>query len=98
MAEGFRRRALASEFVSDLIMHGMTPELPAVLISECLYTCVQRHAVRVEVTRLLLSAKLIMVFIGGKRVAIDHTHTHTCLLYTSPSPRDILVSRMPSSA
>ena len=23
---------------------------------------------------------------------------YTCLLYTSPSPRDILVSRMPSSA
>ena len=29
-----------------------------------------------------------------------HTHTHicTCLLYTSPSPRDCIVSRMPSSA
>ena len=26
------------------------------------------------------------------------THTHTCLLYTSPSPRDGLLSRMPSSA
>ena len=27
-----------------------------------------------------------------------HTHTHTCLLYTSPSPRDVEESRMPSSA
>ena len=26
------------------------------------------------------------------------THRHTCLLYTSPSPRDGLLSRMPSSA
>ena len=26
------------------------------------------------------------------------THTTTCLLYTSPSPRDGLLSRMPSSA
>ena len=26
------------------------------------------------------------------------THTHTCLLYTSPSPRDRQKSRMPSSA
>ena len=26
-----------------------------------------------------------------------HTHTH-CLLYTSPSPRDLIESRMPSSA
>ena len=28
----------------------------------------------------------------------NHTHTHTCLLYTSPSPRDFCRSRMPSSA
>ena len=35
----------------------------------------------------------------SKRIhACTHTHTHTCLLYTSPSPRDRLVSRMPSSA
>ena len=25
-------------------------------------------------------------------------HTYTCLLYTSPSPRDLSTSRMPSSA
>ena len=25
-------------------------------------------------------------------------YTHTCLLYTSPSPRDLWISRMPSSA
>ena len=29
---------------------------------------------------------------------IYHTKTKTCLLYTSPSPRDGLLSRMPSSA
>ena len=30
---------------------------------------------------------------------ISHTHTHIhCLLYTSPSPRDATLSRMPSSA
>ena len=27
-----------------------------------------------------------------------HFHRHTCLLYTSPSPRDKRQSRMPSSA
>ena len=27
-----------------------------------------------------------------------HTDTYDCLLYTSPSPRDGLLSRMPSSA
>ena len=26
------------------------------------------------------------------------SHVHTCLLYTSPSPRDLSTSRMPSSA
>ena len=30
----------------------------------------------------------------------DHSdfHGHSCLLYTSPSPRDLSTSRMPSSA
>ena len=28
----------------------------------------------------------------------DRAHDHTCLLYTSPSPRDATLSRMPSSA
>ena len=31
-----------------------------------------------------------------KRIIV--THTHNCLLYTSPSPRDATLSRMPSSA
>ena len=30
--------------------------------------------------------------------AIEAEWFHTCLLYTSPSPRDGLLSRMPSSA
>ena len=30
--------------------------------------------------------------------AMDAVLGHTCLLYTSPSPRDGLLSRMPSSA
>ena len=28
----------------------------------------------------------------------DSYHSYTCLLYTSPSPRDDVISRMPSSA
>ena len=39
--------------------------------------------------------------IGGKFFSdmLDHTQgTLTCLLYTSPSPRDATLSRMPSSA
>ena len=34
---------------------------------------------------------------AGLKAAIE-TYTNTCLLYTSPSPRDGLLSRMPSSA
>ena len=33
---------------------------------------------------------------GGARV--PYNQCHTCLLYTSPSPRDATLSRMPSSA
>ena len=39
---------------------------------------------------------------GSQRLAICHSphdaEDHTCLLYTSPSPRDATLSRMPSSA
>ena len=34
----------------------------------------------------------------GKRILLDNNWFKTCLLYTSPSPRDGLLSRMPSSA
>ena len=34
----------------------------------------------------------------GKKGTIKVTYNGTCLLYTSPSPRDGLLSRMPSSA
>ena len=38
---------------------------------------------------------------GGKKLTVENlqgTWTYTCLLYTSPSPRDGATSRMPSSA
>ena len=34
---------------------------------------------------------------GGK-VTMVTSYDYTCLLYTSPSPRDLAISRMPSSA
>ena len=37
-------------------------------------------------------------YINALMMERDATHTQTCLLYTSPSPRDGLLSRMPSSA
>ena len=32
------------------------------------------------------------------KISVDEFEPKTCLLYTSPSPRDGLLSRMPSSA
>ena len=37
-------------------------------------------------------------FSFGTEAITTNADTHTCLLYTSPSPRDGLLSRMPSSA
>ena len=36
--------------------------------------------------------------VSGFQVQFGHKQVNTCLLYTSPSPRDGLLSRMPSSA
>ena len=40
-------------------------------------------------------AYLVPALLSGKKTLIS---TGTCLLYTSPSPRDLSTSRMPSSA
>ena len=41
----------------------------------------------------------IFGFLDGEKVLIlQLDHIYTCLLYTSPSPRDDELSRMPSSA
>ena len=42
-----------------------------------------------------LTADLYNIYKKSSYLAID---TEACLLYTSPSPRDQVVSRMPSSA
>ena len=38
------------------------------------------------------------ITIGDTQLVAWHTPGHACLLYTSPSPRDLSTSRMPSSA
>ena len=55
---------------------------------------------RVTEVRQVISQKLsrLLGVMLATSCAIPHTHTHTCLLYTSPSPRDVHKSRMPSSA
>ena len=40
----------------------------------------------------------VKIIEGAKLCGADRIELYTCLLYTSPSPRDCLLSRMPSSA
>ena len=42
--------------------------------------------------------KIIMMTARGRGSGKDWTELTSCLLYTSPSPRDVEESRMPSSA
>ena len=49
-----------------------------------------------------LATGLLIICIGKQTKSISEyqnlSKTYTCLLYTSPSPRDATLSRMPSSA
>ena len=47
-----------------------------------------------ELSEILTSSSTDVEVILG----VPFTHLYNCLLYTSPSPRDGLLSRMPSSA
>ena len=46
----------------------------------------------------LASGKISLKDFCGANLAFDITTFNICLLYTSPSPRDLSTSRMPSSA
>ena len=48
----------------------------------------------------LMSAKVLAMSLDIPLIAVNHLEGHalSCLLYTSPSPRDATLSRMPSSA
>ena len=50
---------------------------------------------RGKVLKVLADDRLV---VGGVNLIKRHTKPNPCLLYTSPSPRDLSTSRMPSSA
>ena len=58
-------------------------------------TLTQQHRVALTVVAILLGIAIIVV---GFVHRIQQPRIMTCLLYTSPSPRDLSTSRMPSSA
>ena len=45
-----------------------------------------------------LNDRIITIYEGIKEIIDKHEVDIVCLLYTSPSPRDATLSRMPSSA
>ena len=56
-----------------------------------------------EITKILASQNYDLVICARREkelqdLAEEIRRQHTCLLYTSPSPRDLSTSRMPSSA
>ena len=48
--------------------------------------------------KMYVSPRVMQQALNYINTAVSHAHSWNCLLYTSPSPRDGLLSRMPSSA
>ena len=55
-------------------------------------------AIKILPITVLESKDAVARFYQEVKVAAKLTHPNICLLYTSPSPRDLSTSRMPSSA
>ena len=73
---------------------------PAVTLFQSLETVSDPYVVTVHFDQAIsgLSLKDFAVTNGTLSQFVDHTLISSCLLYTSPSPRDRTRSRMPSSA
>ena len=75
-------------------------ELKSAVIEHCTSKRLRRHALREEAMTLdkLLSKAQALEASETQAKGIEESTAQTCLLYTSPSPRDATLSRMPSSA
>ena len=80
------RAGLASQLVLYFIVAGTFFVIPLYL-----QTVLELNALESGIRMLPMSVCLFLVALVGSRLA-------SCLLYTSPSPRDYAASRMPSSA
>ena len=80
--------AIGAESIEELF-----DEIPAELRIEHLYGVPEAHT-EMEVSRLMRERAAV----DGSPLCFIGAGAYDCLLYTSPSPRDGLLSRMPSSA
>ena len=71
--------------VKDITIAGAQGNVPPVM-HEVLNPD-EKKSLKAEIKSLLVEKDAVLV-----------AHYYTCLLYTSPSPRDLSTSRMPSSA
>src|SRR5664279_6283974 len=89
---GVSRSGATAQKALDLgIVDQVLPLEEAIAQSDLIYV-----AIPVDVT--LPVMKTILDRINDEQIVVDAGSTKHCLLYTSPSPRDGLLSRMPSSA
>ena len=91
--------------VADMAIHPEFPdelaykiEIPEGGVTTSVSEDVDIFAVLPDITPMLASASMENGEKIFKKCASCHTHVKGCLLYTSPSPRDATLSRMPSSA
>ena len=81
----------------------MSPVMPVLTINdidnvEYLFEALLNGNLKVVEITLRTDCALKAIEIASKKFPSLKTGAGTCLLYTSPSPRDRLLSRMPSSA
>ena len=103
------RGLLAHELYSQIDLHqiygGVVPELASRDHIQRLLPLIERALARAATSRAELDGVaytagpgLIGALLTGAALARSLARAWSCLLYTSPSPRDLSTSRMPSSA
>ena len=82
-----------AETAGFIASKGIPEPLASVLLVAAIAVLIAGSILLVFGSNTVLGASLLLLFLVPTTLIF-----HTCLLYTSPSPRDGLLSRMPSSA
>ena len=77
------------------IQHTYTGTTP---VTEKMWQDLMKKAISATASNMVLANKYKQIKNKMQQTQVATTGTITCLLYTSPSPRDATLSRMPSSA